>query len=133
MAYVILYYHTCRLRQKGFGYNSVENVTLVCCLAHCRRYFFEAVPAVRRRKIKLLDDSSPEEIPQEAADPERAKEDGRLPAGTGLCYCSQLFRIERTLKGLDAQGRKAKRLELEVPVWERFWDLNTSIKKMQSP
>ena len=23
------------------GYNSVENVTLVCCLAHCRRYFFE--------------------------------------------------------------------------------------------
>lgn len=104
------------------GYNSVENVTLVCCLAHCRRYFFEAVPAARRRKIKLLDVSSPEEIPQETADPERAKESGRLPAEIGLCYCNQLFRIERTLKDLDAEGRKSKRLELEVPVWERFWD-----------
>ncbi|MEY8379276.1 transposase, partial [Lachnospiraceae bacterium 56-18] len=46
------------------GYNSVENVILVCCLAHCRRYFFEAVPAARRKKIKLLDINSPEEIPE---------------------------------------------------------------------
>lgn len=33
------------------GYNSIENVILVCCLAHCRRYFFEAIPAARRRKL----------------------------------------------------------------------------------
>ena len=32
------------------GYNSVENVILACCLAHCRRYFFEAIPAARRKK-----------------------------------------------------------------------------------
>ena len=104
------------------GYNQVENVTLVCCLAHCRRYFFEAVPAARRRKIKLLDINSPEEIPQEEADPERAKEQQPLPAEVGLCYCNLLFRIERTLKDLAPEERKERRLKEEVPVWEGFWE-----------
>lgn len=103
------------------GYNSVENATLVCCLAHCRRYFYEAIPAARRRKMKLLDINSPEEIPEEAADPEKAKEEKRIPAEIGLGYCNQLFRIERTLKELSAQERKSRRLDLEVPVWEGFW------------
>ena len=104
------------------GYNSVENVTLVCCLAHCRRYFFEAVPAGRRRKTKLLDINSEQEIPPESADPEKAKEEKKIPAEIGLSYCNKLFRIERTLKDLPAEGRKEKRLELEVPVWESFWE-----------
>lgn len=112
------------------GYNSIENATLVCCLAHCRRYFYEAIPAARRRKMKLLDINSPEEIPEEAADPEKAKEEKRIPAEIGLGYCNQLFRIERTLKELSAQERKSKRLDLEVPVWERFWIWLDTIKPL---
>ncbi|MCD7790266.1 MAG: IS66 family transposase [Bacteroides thetaiotaomicron] len=103
------------------GYNSVDNVTLVCCLAHCRRYFYEAVPAARRRKMKLLDVNSPEEIPEEAASPDQAKEEKKTPAEIGVHYCNQLFKIERTLKDLPADDRKARRLELEVPIWENFW------------
>ena len=112
------------------GYNSVENVTLVCCLAHCRRYFFEAVPAARRRKIKLLDINSPEEIPIETADPQKAKKQQLTAAEIGLCYCNQLFRIERTLKDLDAQERKARRLKLEVPVWDDFWKWLGTLKPL---
>lgn len=44
------------------GYNKVDNVLLVCCLAHCRRKFYEAIPAERRKKLKLLDINSEEEI-----------------------------------------------------------------------
>lgn len=112
------------------GYNSVENVTLVCCLAHCRRYFFEAIPAARRRKLKLLDVGSPEEIPEEAADPEKAKEENRIPAEIGLSYCNKLFRVERTLKELSAEERKAKRLELEIPIWDSFWAWLETLKPL---
>lgn len=31
------------------GYNAVEDVILVCCMAHCRRKFFEAVPAAQEK------------------------------------------------------------------------------------
>ncbi len=112
------------------GYNSVENVILVCCLAHCRRYFFEAVPAARRKKIKLLDINSPEEIPEDAADPEKAKEGKRIPAEIGLCYCNKLFRIERTLKAMSPEERKNKRLELEVPVWDSFWSWLATVEPL---
>lgn len=112
------------------GYNRVENVILVCCLAHCRRYFFEAIPANRRRRIKLLDINSPEEIPAETADPQKAKKQQQPSAEIGLCYCNQLFRIERTLKDMDAQDRKARRLELEVPVWDDFWDWLGTLKPL---
>lgn len=112
------------------GYNSVENVTLVCCLAHCRRYFFEAIPASRRKKIKLLDINSPEEISLQDADPERAKADEMLPAEIGLHYCNRLFRIERTLKDLSAEKRKEKREELETPVWDSFWSWLDTVKPL---
>jgi transposase len=46
------------------SYNKVEDVALVCCLAHCRREFYEAVPAQRRKNIKLLDILSEETIPE---------------------------------------------------------------------
>ena len=32
------------------GYNKVEDVLLACCMAHCRRKFFEALPAERKKK-----------------------------------------------------------------------------------
>ena len=31
------------------GYNKVEDVLLVCCMAHCRRKFYEALPAERKK------------------------------------------------------------------------------------
>ena len=37
------------------SYNKVESVTLVCYLAHARRKFFEAIPAEKRKNLKLLD------------------------------------------------------------------------------
>ena len=110
------------------GYNSVENVTLVCCLAHCRRYFFEAVPASRRKKIKLLDINSPEEIPEQDAEPEKAKAEEKLPAEIGLHYCNRLFQIERTLKTLSAEERKEKRVEMETPIWDSFWSWLDTVK-----
>ncbi|MCD7823532.1 MAG: IS66 family transposase [Oscillospiraceae bacterium] len=110
------------------GYNKVDNVTLVCCLAHCRRYFYEAVPAARRRKMKLLDVNSPEEIPEEAASPDKAKEEKKTPAEIGVHYCNQLFKVERTLKDLPADERKTKRLELETPIWDSFWSWLATVK-----
>lgn len=32
------------------AYGRIEDVVLLCCLAHCRRKFYEAVPAGRRKK-----------------------------------------------------------------------------------
>ncbi len=49
----------------GFSaYGRIEEVVLVCCLAHCRRKFFEAIPSERRRKQKwkLLDIHSEQAI-----------------------------------------------------------------------
>ncbi|MDE6639704.1 MAG: IS66 family transposase [Acetatifactor sp.] len=112
------------------GYNSVENVILVCCLAHCRRYFFEAIPAARRKKMKLLDVHSPEDIPKNYADPEKAKEEKRIPAEIGLCYCNQLFHTERLLKDLSEEERKAERLKLEVPIWDSFWAWLETVKPL---
>ena len=103
------------------GYNKVEDVTLVCCTAHCRRKFFEAIPAQRRKQFKLLDINSEEAIPRlELPTPEEIKK--MIPAEVGLIYCNQLFFIEKGLKGMPPETRKAKRLELEVPVWNAFWE-----------
>ncbi len=40
------------------AYGRIDDVILVCCLAHCRRKFFEAVPKTRQKKLKLLDINS---------------------------------------------------------------------------
>lgn len=100
------------------GYNKVEDVLLVCCMAHCRRKFYEALPAERKKTIKLLDIHSEESL-KEPQIPQKDLEN-YLPAEIGVAYCNKLFYLERTLKGLTAEERKAKRQELEVPVWEAF-------------
>lgn len=102
------------------GYNKVEDVVLVCCLAHCRRKFFEAVPIQRRKNIKLLDILSEEAIPEPRL-PKEGEIPTWIPAEVGLSYCNRLFYIERGLKDLPAQERALKRRELEVPVWEGFF------------
>ena len=102
------------------GYNKVEDVTLVCCMAHCRRKFFEAIPAQRRKKLKLLDINSEEAI-KNIELPTQEEIETMIPAEVGLIYCNQLFFIEKGLKDMPADERKSKRLELETPVWDAFW------------
>ncbi len=102
------------------GYNKVEDVILVCCLAHCRRKFYEALPRERQKKVKLLDILSEEAIPEPLL-PKEGDLPMWIPAEVGLAYCNRLFYIERSLKGLEAEERKQKREKLEKPVWEGFW------------
>ena len=100
------------------GYNKVEDVLLICCMAHCRRKFYEALPAERKKSIKLLDINSPEAL-KEPVIPETDL-DKYIPAEIGVAYCNKLFYLERTFKDLTPDERKAKRLEQETPVWDGF-------------
>lgn len=101
------------------AYGRIEDVLLVCCLAHCRRKFFEALPKERQKKLKLLDIYSEQEIPKPMI-PEEV-EHRILPAEKGVVFCNRLFFQERLLKGLSAEERKQKRLETESSIWDAFW------------
>ena len=75
----------------GFsGYNKLKNVTRCGCLAHMRRYWYEALPGKNRK----FPDKTPAEI--------------------GFDYCNRLFELEREYEDLDA----AVRLGLEMSVEE---------------
>lgn len=101
------------------AYGRIEDVILVCCLAHCRRKFFEAIPKERRKSLKLLDINSEQsmEEPSEGT----ADDDKLLPAEKGVAFCNRLFFKERAFKDLTPEERKEKRIEAEVPVWDEFW------------
>ncbi|MBA4701664.1 MAG: transposase [Ruminococcus sp.] len=111
------------------GYNKVADVILVFCRAHCRRKFYEAIPEGRRKSLKLLDINSETRI-NDPVIPDEAEQEKIIPAEIGLCYCNKLFYIERTLKGLPADERKAKREELETPVWNGFWKWIDTIRPL---
>ena len=82
----------------GFGgYNKLKDVIRCGCLAHMRRYWHEALPG----KSKKSPDKTPAEI--------------------GFDYCNQLFKLEKEYADLDADTRKAKRLETEPAIWEAYW------------
>ena len=82
-----------KLQCDGYqGYNQVEDVLLQCCSAHARRKFFEALPAEKKKTIKLLDINSEEaikepEIPQ-------GDLDKYIPAEIGVAYFNKLFYLE---------------------------------------
>ena len=80
-----------------FGYNKLKDVIRCGCLAHMRRYWHDALPG----KSKKSPDKTPAEI--------------------GFDYCSQLFELEKKYADLDADTRKAKRLETEPAIWEAYW------------
>lgn len=103
------------------GYNKLEDVILVCCLAHARRKFFEAVPAAMRKRLKLLDINS-DVVIEDINLPDEEEVKQLLPAEIGLLYCNKLFYLERTLKDLDPEERKQQRTVLEQPVWDQFWN-----------
>lgn len=102
------------------AYGRIEDVMLLCCLAHCRRKFFEAIPKERRNKVKLLDINSDQSIPEPAEDPAEAA--GLLPAERGVAFCNRLFFLERCYKDLSIEDRKQKRLEKEPDIWNSFWN-----------
>lgn len=101
------------------AYGMIQDVILVCCLAHCRRKFYEAVPKDRRKKLKLLDINSEIEIPE--PNEGTALDSTLLPAEKGVAFCNRLFFLERRYKKLSAENRKSMRLEREAPIWEEFW------------
>lgn len=111
------------------GYNKVADVILVCCLAHCRRKFYEAVPAGRRKSFQLLDINSDVWM-DDPHIPDQAELENMIPAEIGLSYCNKLFYIERNLKELPADERKTKREELETPVWSGFWNWIDTIQPL---
>ncbi|MDD5935253.1 MAG: transposase [Clostridiales bacterium] len=43
-----------------------------------------------------------------------------LPAERGVILCNKLFFLKQQYKNLTATERKEKRLETEVPIWEKF-------------
>ena len=82
----------------GFGgYNKLKEVLRCGCLAHMRRYWHEALPGKSK--------NSPD----------------RTPAEIGFDYCNQLFELEKEYADMDADTRKAKRLETEPAIWEAYW------------
>ena len=82
----------------GFsGYNKLKGVIRCGCLAHMRRYWKEALPGKSR------------------------KSSDKTHAEIGLDYCNQLFELEKEYADLDADTRKAERLETEHAIWEAYW------------
>ena len=107
------------------AYGMLEDVTLVCCLAHCRRKFFEAVPKERRKNLKLLDIHSEQDIPEPEGD--ILNRDDLFPAEKGVLFCNRLFFKERCYRDLPPEERKVKRLETETALWSEFWEWLTAL------
>lgn len=78
------------------GYNKLEDIERIGCLAHSRRYFFEAIPK--------------EKAPN-----------SRTPAEKGVEYYNKLFLIERGLKGKSPEEIKQIRNAKEAPILEEFF------------
>ena len=82
------------LHTDGYGgYNKLTTVTHVCCWAHLRRKFQEAI---------LVDEAD-------------------VIARTARDYCDKLFQIESELEHMTAEERYNERLTQEKPVFEAFW------------
>ena len=89
------FFHT----DKYDGYNCLEDHIIRClCWAHGRRKWYEAITSdIRNRdrsKLAITD---------------------LTPAEIGFLYCEKLFELERKLKDLSPEDKKASRLELEKP------------------
>lgn len=87
------------------------------------------MPAERRKSIQLLDINS-ETWMDDPNIPDQAEQEHMIPAEIGLAYCNKLFYMERNLKGLPADERKAKREEQETPVWSGFWNWLDTIQPL---
>ena len=78
------------------GYNKLKEIVRVGCFAHCRRYFFEAIP--------------------------KKTTGGTSAAEVGYEYCNRLFQLEREYKDLPSKEKKAAREKYEKPILDEFFD-----------
>jgi len=87
------------------GYNHMDNVTLVGCLAHVKRYFNDA--------YKLIENT------EDAKQSNTAK---------GLAYCNKLSALDKESKELDIDKRYLFKQEKIKPLFEEFftWVKNSS-------
>ena len=88
------------------AYGRIQDVVLACCMAHCRRKFYEAIPVERRKKLKLLDINSAQNINSPEIDEINSSK--ILPAEKGILFCNKLFFIEQQYNNLTAAERKVK-------------------------
>lgn len=79
------------------GYEKLKNITRCGCWAHLRRYFIDAIPSNIKPSKEITN------------------------AEKGHNYCNKLFEIEKTLKNMDCDKRKAERVKQEKPVLDAFW------------
>lgn len=79
------------------GYNQVEGITLVGCLAHVRRYFNDAYKLIEKQ------DDSKESLTYK-----------------GLSYCNQLFSLDRESKELSLDERFKFKQEKIKPMFKAF-------------
>lgn len=86
------------LQTNGYaGYNSIEEIVQVGCLAHARRGITDALKA----------------LPKDSTT-------SKTNAKDSLDFCNQLFKIEKSLKDLDPKEIYEKRLEKSKSVLEAF-------------
>jgi len=99
------------LQTDGYGAyrNLPDEISVVCCFAHARRKFTDALAALKDRP------------------PDDRK---RTIAGKGKEYCDALFKIEHDIEGLDAAGKKIKRQELALPI---LYEMRTWLDSVRAP
>lgn len=85
-----------------------DNITVVGCLAHLRRKFFDG--------LKIL--------------PKEKKKDSHLLKGVE--YCDRLFRYERDFALLTPEERLAKRQRLSKPLFDEFYNWMESLCALPS-
>ncbi|WP_343754130.1 IS66 family transposase [Alkalibacterium iburiense] len=84
------------LHSDGFsGYNNLPGMTMIACLAHIRRKFYDARPQNYSSKSV---------------------------AHKGVTLCNELFALDKSLKDLSVSERYDQRLELVKPKLEAFFD-----------
>jgi transposase len=90
------------------GYQGLENITLVGCLAHVRRYFHEAFVA--------LGDNAKDSLTEK-----------------GLIFCHRLFQLEEESKKLDLKERLEYKIKEIKPVFESFYQWAAELSPQALP
>jgi transposase len=92
------------------GYNEIEGVTLVGCMAHARRKFDEAIKAAPKK-------SGPSES----------------LGNIGLGYINKLFMIEKDIKTLSVEEKKTARNKRSLPLMLEFKSWLESSQRVVTP
>jgi len=92
------------------GYNDLDNITLVGCVAHARRKFSDTLKA----------------LPATANKNETA-------AYKGLDFCNQLYKVEGKIKDLSDEDRYETRVAESKPILDSFYDWLKSQKRIMLP